>query len=96
MRAIPMRGFSSPDCRSILHPNACAALDLDASRLELIPACRHTNTATFGRVDIVLDPLPFSGATTTLDALYRAFRCRHCLAKGRARGRAQVCWWPWG
>ena len=73
MRAIPdarllvaglPEGFASERVRR--------ALDLDAGRLELIPRMPpHEYRATFGRVDIVLDPLPFSGATTTLDALYQ-------------------------
>jgi predicted O-linked N-acetylglucosamine transferase (SPINDLY family) len=48
------------------------ALRVDESRLEFMPRVSTADyRRAFDRVDVVLDPLPFSGATTTLDALYQ-------------------------
>ncbi len=48
------------------------ALGVDSIRLEFLPRVpAAAYREAFGRVDIVLDPMPFSGATTTLDALYQ-------------------------
>ncbi|MCY7388982.1 MAG: glycosyltransferase, partial [Burkholderiales bacterium] len=46
------------------------ALACDPSRLVFLPRMSLVDYhAAFGEVDIALDPMPFSGATTTLDAL---------------------------
>ena len=48
------------------------ALGIPASRIELVPRLDDaTYRAMYGRVDVALDPTPFSGATTTLDALWQ-------------------------
>ncbi len=48
------------------------ALACDASRLTFLPRVGVAEyRAAFENVDIALDPLPFSGATTTLDALWQ-------------------------
>ena len=48
------------------------ALACDASRLTFLPRVGVAEyRAAFANVDIALDPLPFSGATTTLDALWQ-------------------------
>ena len=48
------------------------ALACNASRLSFLPRVGVAEyRAAFAAVDIALDPLPFSGATTTLDALWQ-------------------------
>ena len=48
------------------------ALACDASRLFFLPRMSVIDyRAAFAEIDIALDPLPFSGATTTLDALWQ-------------------------
>jgi len=44
---------------------------VDASRVELLPltATNYDHMATYGRIDIALDPFPYSGMTTTCEAL---------------------------
>ncbi len=47
-------------------------LRVDQVRLEFLPRVSvREYRESFGMVDIALDPLPFSGATTTLDALWQ-------------------------
>jgi protein O-GlcNAc transferase len=47
-------------------------LRVDQERLEFLPRVGvHEYRESFGLVDVALDPLPFSGATTTLDALWQ-------------------------
>ncbi len=48
------------------------ALGVDIARLEFLPRVSVAEyRALFGLVDVALDPMPFSGATTTLDALWQ-------------------------
>jgi len=48
------------------------ALAIAPSRAAFAPRLDHAAyRATFARVDVALDPMPFSGATTTLDALWQ-------------------------
>ncbi|MDX2217836.1 MAG: glycosyltransferase [Burkholderiales bacterium] len=49
-----------------------AALDVSPERLQFSPRVSEQDyRALIGSVDIALDPTPFSGATTTLDALWQ-------------------------
>ena len=49
-----------------------AALAIGAERIELVPRLDDAGyRSMFARVDVALDPTPFSGATTTLDALWQ-------------------------
>jgi predicted O-linked N-acetylglucosamine transferase (SPINDLY family) len=48
-----------------------AAEGIDSSRIELAPRlAQHDYYAAFRSVDVCLDPTPYSGATTTCDALW--------------------------
>jgi protein O-GlcNAc transferase len=48
------------------------ALGVAAERLTFLPRVDENEyRRAYGRVDIALDPMPFSGATTTLDALWQ-------------------------
>jgi predicted O-linked N-acetylglucosamine transferase (SPINDLY family) len=50
-----------------------------AARVEFLPRVpEHEYRAAIGRVDIALDPTPFSGATTTLDALWQGVPVLTC------------------
>lgn len=48
----------------------CAALGIDAGRLELVPLERSNQYLTYHRIDIALDPFPLTGGTTTFDVLW--------------------------
>lgn len=49
----------------------CDDIGLRAERVSLFGYCDYTEImASYGGVDIVLDPFPFSGCTTTCDALW--------------------------
>ena len=49
-----------------------AALAIGAERIEFVPRLDDAGyRSMFARVDVALDPTPFSGATTTLDALWQ-------------------------
>lgn len=49
-----------------------AALDVSSDRVQFAPRVAEQDyRALIGSVDIALDPTPFSGATTTLDALWQ-------------------------
>ncbi len=51
--------------------NFMAARGISAQRLHLIPRLTEEDYfAQYARIDIALDPFPFAGGTTTLDALY--------------------------
>jgi protein O-GlcNAc transferase len=48
------------------------ALAMSADRLTFLPRVDEIEyRRAYGRIDIALDPMPFSGATTTLDALWQ-------------------------
>jgi len=48
------------------------ALAIAPARIEFVPRLDDAGyRAMFSRVDVALDPMPFSGATTTLDALWQ-------------------------
>lgn len=56
-----------------------ALLDATAERVEFLPRVSEREyRAAIGRVDIALDPTPFSGATTTLDALWQGVPVLTC------------------
>jgi len=48
----------------------CASLGVDASRLRLIPLDTERQYLAYHDIDIVLDPFPLTGGTTTLDVLW--------------------------
>jgi predicted O-linked N-acetylglucosamine transferase (SPINDLY family) len=50
----------------------CDLLQTEAARIEFLPRVSVAEyRQIFSRVDVALDPMPFSGATTTLDALWQ-------------------------
>lgn len=56
-----------------------SALGNPGDRLEFLPRMPAAEyRRAFARVDVVLDPRPFSGATTTLDALYQGVPVLTC------------------
>ena len=56
----------------VLAKLASEGLAWDVSRVEFLPRMSVANyRAAFSQIDIALDPMPFSGATTTLDALWQ-------------------------
>ena len=68
-----------------------AARDVAPQRLDLLPASSYAEyLATYQKIDIVLDPFPFSGGTTTCEALWmgvpvvtcpgETFASRHSLS----------------
>ena len=65
-----------------------ASAGVDSSRLEFVGHCRREQyLRIYDRIDIGLDPLPYNGITTTLDALWMGVPVVS-LAGRTAAGRA--------
>ncbi len=63
-----------------------AAHNVAPQRLELLPASSYSDyLATYHQVDVVLDPFPFSGGTTTCEALWMGVPVITCP------GRRDLC-----
>ena len=76
---------------STLHLDGFATNGVDPQRLELLPPSSYAEyLASYGDVDLILDPFPFSGSTTTCEALwmgvpvvtcpFETFASRHSLS----------------
>lgn len=64
-------GMESPSVRAIF-TEMLAEAGLDASRVDFLPfaTSRREHLATYGRVDVALDPFPYCGTATTCEALW--------------------------
>ena len=83
-------GLGDPNVRQ-RYLDAFAAHGVNPQRLELLPPCSYAEyLASYADVDVILDPFPFSGSTTTCEALWmgvpvvtcplETFASRHSLS----------------
>jgi predicted O-linked N-acetylglucosamine transferase (SPINDLY family) len=63
--------FDDPAARQRVR-DALAALGIGDERLEILPpkTSKHDHFATYEKIDVALDTFPYSGATTTCEALW--------------------------
>ncbi|MBS0591126.1 MAG: hypothetical protein JSR65_10900 [Proteobacteria bacterium] len=75
------RGFDVADERAYFL-SRCARHGIAAERLELLGYGTHAQAlAAYAEVDIALDPFPFSGCATSLDALWMGLPVVACLGE---------------